>query len=112
MIVVWLQALRTRLLRALFGVNGVVEIERGSTLIVERNGRPLAEAEKARLAMLAVRAGVNVVVLEEVRLRGFVPPERLQVMVSQTADDLARSFTHHRPDPTTLPPGPRARSKK
>ena len=58
--------LRQKLISMLLGVsansvgvsaNSVVEIERGSALIVERDGLPLPEAEKARLAMLAVRAG-------------------------------------------------------
>lgn len=110
MITALVQVLRAKLVSMLFGVgaSGVVEIERGSVLILERNGCPLTEEKKARLAAYLVRAGVNVVVLEDMRLRGFVPPERI-VVVSPTADDLARRFTHIRPNPTTAPPSHRPR---
>ena len=112
-IAAWLQVLRLRLVSLLFGVGlrAVAEVEEGSVLILEcEDGRRIPEAELACVrAQLKEMTGMRAVVLQGLHLSGFIPPPRIYVVeVAQpTADDLARSFTHSRPEPDSDPPSTR-----
>ena len=69
---------------ALLGISvtGVAEVESGSLLILEvTDGRRIPEEAIARIQVRLGEKGLHAVVLQDVRLRAWIAPERLRIVM-------------------------------